>query len=146
MLSLVLNIIWLVFAGIELAIGYAIAGAVMCVTIIGIPFGIQAFKLAAFALLPFGRAVVPNPDSSAIASTIGNVIWLLLAGWWLALAHILFGIVLCITIIGIPMGIACFKMVGMALWPFGRRVVDRAALGSLPPGSFTVGPAPRSSA
>ncbi|MCI0426205.1 MAG: YccF domain-containing protein [Actinobacteria bacterium] len=139
MLRLILNIVWLLLAGIELAVAYAVAGLVMMVTIIGIPFGVQAFKLAGFALWPFGRAVVPNPDSSVVASTIGNLIWVVLAGWWLALAHLLAGVVLCLTIIGIPLGIASFKMVGMALWPFGRRVVDRATLGSLPPGSYTVG-------
>ncbi|MCI0545380.1 MAG: YccF domain-containing protein [Actinobacteria bacterium] len=139
MLRLILNIVWLLLAGIELAVAYALAGLVMMVTIIGIPFGVQAFKLAGFALWPFGRAVVPNPDSSVVASTIGNLIWVVLAGWWLALAHLLAGVVLCLTIIGIPLGIASFKMVGMALWPFGRRVVDRATLGSLPPGSYTVG-------
>jgi uncharacterized membrane protein YccF (DUF307 family) len=139
-LNLILNIVWLVFAGIELAILYALVGALMFITVIGIPLGVQAFKLAGFALFPFGRAVIPNPDSSVVASAIGNVVWLLLAGWWLAVAHIVFGIVLCLTIIGIPMGIACFKMVGMALWPFGRSVVDQSTLNALPAGSYAVNP------
>jgi uncharacterized membrane protein YccF (DUF307 family) len=112
----------------------------MMITIIGIPFGIQAFKLAGFALWPFGRVVVPNPSSSALGATIGNLLWLILAGWWLALAHIVAGIALFITVIGIPLGIASFKMVGLALWPFGRSIVDRSTLDSLPPGSYAVGP------
>jgi uncharacterized membrane protein YccF (DUF307 family) len=139
MLNVILNVIWLVFAGIELAIAYAFAGLLMMITIIGIPFGVQAFKLAGFALWPFGRAVVPNPDASVVGSTIGNAIWVVLAGWWLAIAHITAGIVLFVTIIGIPMGIASFKMVGMALWPFGRVIVDRATLETLPAGSYVVG-------
>jgi uncharacterized membrane protein YccF (DUF307 family) len=141
-LRLILNVVWLVFAGIELAVAYVLAGLIMMITIIGIPFGVQAFKLARFAVWPFGKAVVPNPDASVLASTIGNILWLVLAGWWLALAHIFTGLALCITIIGIPMGIACFKMTGMATWPFGRRVVERSSVPILPPGSYTVGPTP----
>lgn len=139
MLKVILNLIWLVFAGVELAVGYVIGGLVMMVTIVGIPFGIQAFKLAGFALWPFGRAVMPAADSSAVLSGIGNVLWLVLVGWWLAAAHVIFGIALCITIIGIPMGIASFKMTGMALWPFGRTIVDRSTLSELPDQALTVG-------
>lgn len=131
-----LNLIWLVFAGIELAVGYVIGGALMMVTIIGIPFGLQAFKLAGFALWPFGRAVVPT--ESGVFTFLGNTIWLLLAGWWLALAHILIGLFLIITIIGIPLGLASWRMAGLALWPFGRTIVDRSAYGSLPEGAHTV--------
>ena len=141
MLNLVLNVIWLVFAGIELALAYALAGVVMMITIIGIPFGIQAFKLAGFALWPFGRVVIPNHNASVLGSTLGNTLWLILAGWWLALAHILTGIALCFTIIGIPMGIASFKMVGLATWPFGRTVVDSSTITTIPPGSYAVRPA-----
>jgi uncharacterized membrane protein YccF (DUF307 family) len=141
-LNVVLNIIWLIFAGIELAVAYAFAGLIMMITIIGIPFGVQAFKLAGFALWPFGRAVVPNPDASVVGSTIGNILWVILAGWWLAVAHITAGLVLCLTIIGIPMGIASFKMVGMAVWPFGRHVIDLSTLDTLPPGSYSVRSAP----
>ncbi len=140
MLRLILNVIWLVFAGIELAIGYAIGGVVMMITIIGIPFGIQAFKLAGFALWPFGRAVIPEPQASGVLSAIGNVLWVILVGWWLALGHVVFGVVLCLTIIGIPMGIASFKMTRMALWPFGRTIVDRATLDILPDDALIVGP------
>lgn len=138
MLRVILNVIWLVFAGVELALGYIIGGVVMMITIIGIPFGIQAFKLAGFALWPFGRAVVPAPEASGVLSAIGNVLWLILVGWWLAAAHVVFGLVLCFTIIGIPMGIAAFKMTGMALWPFGRTIVDQSALDQLPAEAFTV--------
>lgn len=140
MLRLILNVIWLVFAGIELAIGYAIGGVVMMITIIGIPFGIQAFKLAGFALWPFGRAVIPAPQASGVLSAIGNVLWVILVGWWLALGHVIFGVVLCLTIIGIPMGIASFKMTSMALWPFGRTIVDRETLDILPDDALIVGP------
>jgi uncharacterized membrane protein YccF (DUF307 family) len=139
MFRVILNLIWLVFAGIELAVGYALGGVFMMITIVGIPFGIQAFKLAGFALWPFGRAAIPAPDRSAVLSGIGNVLWVILVGWWLALAHIIFGIILCLTIIGIPMGIASFKMTGLALWPFVRTIVDRSSLEHLPEGTLTVG-------
>lgn len=139
MFRLILNVIWLVFAGVELAIGYVVGGLVMMITIIGIPFGIQAFKLAGFALWPFGRAVVPAPEASGVLAAIGNVLWVVLVGWWLALGHVIFGIVLCLTIIGIPMGIASFRMTSMALWPFGRTIVDRATVDMLPDEALTVG-------
>lgn len=138
MFRVILNLIWLVFAGVELAIGYVLGGLVMMVTIIGIPFGIQAFKLAGFTLWPFGRAVVPDPDKSGVFSGVGNFLWLILVGWWLALAHFIFGILMCLTIIGIPMGVASFKMAGLALVPFGRKIVDRASYGELPEGSHAV--------
>lgn len=131
-----LNLIWLVFAGVELAIGYVIGGLVMMITVVGIPFGLQAFKLAGFTLWPFGRAVVP--DRSGVFTGLGNVLWLILVGWWLAAAHFVFGLLLCFTIIGIPMGLASFRMAGLALWPMGRRIIDRSSIGSLPGGSHTV--------
>lgn len=136
-MSVILNLIWLIVAGIELAIAYVVAGVLLMLTIVGIPFGLQAFKLAGFALWPFGRAVVRTKTPGLIAG-IGNVLWVVLAGWWLALAHILTGIVLCLTLIGIPMGIANFKMTRLALAPFGREVVDRATHDSLPEDAFTV--------
>src|SRR3954447_22668167 len=117
-----LNIIWLVLSGFWLALGYALAGIVMCILIITIPFGVQSFKLAGFSLWPFGRAVVKKPGAGA-ASVVGNVIWLLLAGWWLALAHIITAVPLAITIIGLPLAWANLKLVPMALWPCGREVV-----------------------
>lgn len=120
-----LNILWLVLAGIWLALSYLLAGVILCITIIGIPFGIQAFKLAGYALWPFGRALVPSARKGGL-SVIGNILWFVLAGWWLALEHLFAGILLCITIIGIPLGVGCFKMAGAALVPFGREVVNLA--------------------
>ncbi len=133
---MILNLIWLIFAGVELAVGYVIGGALMMITIIGIPFGLQAFKLAGFTLWPFGRAVVPVESGAFTA--VGNVLWLVLAGWWLAAAHFVFGILLFVTIIGIPMGLASFRMAGLALWPFGRQIVDRSSMRRLPEGAHTV--------
>jgi uncharacterized membrane protein YccF (DUF307 family) len=119
----ILNIIWLILSGFWLFLGYMLAGIVMCILIITIPFGIQAFKLARFALWPFGRTV-EKKDTAGAGSVIGNVIWLLLAGWWLALMHIITGVALAITIIGIPLAVANFKLVPVALWPFGREIVE----------------------
>jgi uncharacterized membrane protein YccF (DUF307 family) len=119
------NVIWLILAGWWLALGYALAGLVMFVLIITIPFGIQAFKMAGFVIWPYGRTVVDDPDADDRRglSAVGNVLWILLAGWELALAHIVAGLVMFITIIGIPFGVASFKMVPLALLPFGRTVV-----------------------
>jgi uncharacterized membrane protein YccF (DUF307 family) len=124
-LSTVGNVLWLLLAGFWMAVGYALAGVVACLTIIGIPFGVQLFKLAGYAFWPFGRMVVRRPGGSAGLSTVGNVIWFLLAGLWLALGHLVSGIALCLTIIGIPLGIASFKMAGLALAPFGRDIAAR---------------------
>ncbi len=136
-MRLILNLIWLVVAGIELAIAYVLAGVILMITIVGIPFGVQAFKLAGFALWPFGRAVIKTKSAGFVAG-LGNVLWVILAGWWLALAHILTGLALCLTIIGIPMGIANFKMTALAFAPFGREVVDRSSLDRVPEDAFTV--------
>jgi uncharacterized membrane protein YccF (DUF307 family) len=138
---IILNLMWLILAGIWMAIGYVIAGLLMCITIIGIPFGVQAFKLAVYALWPFGKTLVPSGHHRAL-SVIGNILWFILAGWWLALGHVITGIVLCITIIGIPLGIASFKMAGAALVPFGKEIVDTDSLRQLPPGAIVVGHAP----
>ncbi|GAA2810155.1 YccF domain-containing protein [Saccharopolyspora taberi] len=118
-----LNIIWLVFGGLFMALGYAVAGVVLAITIVGIPFAIASFRMANFALWPFGRRLVDEPRAGAF-STLGNVLWLLLAGWWLALGHVLTGIAQCVTIIGIPLGIANFKLIPVSLFPLGKRVVD----------------------
>ena len=144
MLTVVLNLIWLVLAGLWLAVTYALSGLALMITIIGIPFGIQAFKLAGFALWPFGRAVVPTPGSSPVLSGVGNLLWVVLIGWWLALLHVVIGVLLCITLIGVPLGMAVFRMTGLALWPFGRTVVDLSAIGTMPPGSYQVNPRPPS--
>lgn len=126
MLRLILNVIWLIFSGLWLFLGYALAGIVMCLLIITIPFGLQAFKLAGFALWPFGRSVVFEPGRSG-ASVVGNVLWVVLAGWWLALLHIGSAIALAATIIGIPLAWADLKLVPVALLPFGSDVVDGQA-------------------
>lgn len=117
-----LNIIWLVLAGFWMALGYLLAALICFILIITIPFGIASLRIAAFALWPFGRTVVRRPTAGA-ASAIGNVIWLVLCGWWLALGHIITGVALCITIIGIPFGIANFKLVPVSLLPLGRDIV-----------------------
>jgi uncharacterized membrane protein YccF (DUF307 family) len=122
-MRLVLNIIWLVLAGFWLALGYVVAAIICFVFIITIPFGIAALRIAAFTLWPFGATVVRRPDAG-VASAIGNVLWVLFCGWWLALAHILTGIVLCATIIGIPLGLACFKLVPVSFWPLGSEIVS----------------------
>ena len=119
----VLYVLWLVLSGLWLAIGYAVAGLVLCVLIITIPFGIAAFRLAAFTLWPFGRAVVRKPDAGA-ASSVGNVIWFVLAGLWMALAHLFTGIVLCVTIIGIPLGLGNFKLIPVSIAPLGKDIVS----------------------
>ncbi len=120
-----LNVIWLILSGLWLALGYAIAGIIMFVLIVTIPFGIQAFKLAGYSLWPFGRTVVKRADAGG-ASVLGNVLWLLLAGWWLALAHLATAFLLAITIIGLPLAMANVKLIPAALWPFGREIVKSA--------------------
>jgi uncharacterized membrane protein YccF (DUF307 family) len=119
----ILNILWLVLCGFWLAVGYVVAGVVMCVLIITIPFGIASFRLAAFTVWPFGRTLVPRPDAGA-GSFVGNVLWFLLAGLWMAIAHVVTGVLLCITVIGIPLGIADFKLAAAALAPLGKDIVS----------------------
>ena len=121
-MRLIGNVLWFVLAGLWLAIAYLFAALVMFILIITIPFALQAVKLAVFALWPFGRTVVQRPDAGA-PSLIGNILWLILAGWWLAIGHLVTGILLCITIIGIPLGLGNFKLIPIALWPFGREIV-----------------------
>jgi uncharacterized membrane protein YccF (DUF307 family) len=121
-MRLLLNIIWFVLAGFWLAIGYALAALVCFILIITIPFGVAALRIGVFALWPFGRTVVRRADAGA-GSTIGNIIWFVLCGWWLALAHVITGVALCLTIIGIPLGLANFKLIPVSLLPLGRDVV-----------------------
>jgi uncharacterized membrane protein YccF (DUF307 family) len=120
---IVLNVIWLVFGGLLMALGYAVAGVVMFILIITIPFGIASFRIALFCLWPFGRTLIRRDDAGA-ASLIGNIIWFVLAGWWLALGHLVTGVLMCLTIIGIPLGLANFKLIPVSLTPFGREIVD----------------------
>jgi uncharacterized membrane protein YccF (DUF307 family) len=117
-----LNLIWLVLAGFWLAIGYAIAGIICCVLIITIPFGIAAFRIAGYTLWPFGRTMVDKPGAGG-GALIGNLIWIIFAGWWLALGHLTTGIALCLTIIGIPLGLANFKLIPISLVPLGKEIV-----------------------
>jgi len=121
-MRVILNIIWFVFGGLWLAIAYVIAGVICFILIITIPFGIAAFRIALFALWPFGRTVVKRADAG-IGSGIGNILWFLLCGWWLTLAHLVTGIVQCLTIIGIPLGLANFKLIPVSLMPLGREIV-----------------------
>ncbi len=111
-----------------MAVGYLIAAVLLAITIIGLPFAKQSLKLGGYALWPFGRALIQSPTRHKGLSVIGNVLWFVLAGWWLALGHVATGIALCLTIIGIPLGIADFKMAGAALVPFGRQVVSAREL------------------
>ena len=122
-MRILLNIIWLVFGGLVMAFGYAIVALVMFILIITIPFGIASARIALFCLWPFGRTLVRRPDAGA-GSLIGNVIWFVLAGWWLALGHLVTGVLMCLTIIGIPLGLANFKLIPVSLLPFGREIVD----------------------
>ncbi|MFA1546681.1 YccF domain-containing protein [Actinomadura chokoriensis] len=117
-----LNIIWLVLAGFWMALSYVAAGIVCCILIITIPFGIAAFRIAGFALWPFGRTTVPK-RGAGVGSLVGNIIWIIVAGWWLALGHLVTGLLLCITIIGIPFGIANFKLIPVSLTPLGVEIV-----------------------
>jgi uncharacterized membrane protein YccF (DUF307 family) len=119
----ILNVIWLIFAGLWLAIGYTIAGIICCILIVTIPFGIASFRIAAYALWPFGRTVVRDPGAGAF-SAIGNVIWLIFAGVWLAIGHVLTSIPLFISVIGIPLGVANLKLIPVSLLPLGARIVD----------------------
>lgn len=122
LVDLVLNIIWLIFCGIWMALGYLLAGLICCVLIVTIPFGVASFRIAGYMLWPFGRRTVVREGSGG-ASAIGNVIWFIFAGWWLAIGHFLTSIPLFISIIGIPFGWANLKMIPISLTPFGRVVV-----------------------
>jgi uncharacterized membrane protein YccF (DUF307 family) len=135
LLSLLLNLLWIVFGGLEMAVGWLIASIVMAITIIGIPWARAAFNIAAYTLLPFGQTAVSRADYLGREDTgtgplgfIGNLIWLVLAGWWLALLHLIMAILFTITIIGIPFAWAHLKLAGIALWPIGKTIVPIDAL------------------
>ena len=117
------NILWLVLAGFWLALGYVVAGALAFVLIVTIPFGIASYRLASFVVWPFGRTTTWR-RSAGIWSLVGNVVWIIFFGWELALIHLIAGALLMVTIIGIPFGIACWKMIPLALLPLGRQVVS----------------------
>ncbi len=122
-MRVLLNVFWLVFGGLVIALGYALAGLICFVLIVTIPFGIASFRMANYALWPFGRELVQRP-SAGVASTIGNVIWLIVAGWWLALGHITAAIAQFVSIIGIPLGLANIKLVPVSLFPLGHEIRD----------------------
>jgi uncharacterized membrane protein YccF (DUF307 family) len=117
------NIIWILFGGFIIALEYFVASLVLIVTIIGIPFGIQTFKLGLLALLPFGSEIREKPQSSGCLTTLMNIIWILFGGIWIALSHFVFGCLFFITIIGIPFGRQHFKLASLALTPFGKEIV-----------------------
>lgn len=122
-MRLLLNIIWFVLAGVWLAIAYTLAALICFILIITIPFGIASLRIALYALWPFGRTVVRR-DDAGLGSGIGNILWLLLCGWWLALGHLITGTLLCLTIIGIPLGLANYKLIPVSLLPLGREIVE----------------------
>jgi len=114
------NIVWLILGGMVIALVYYIVGLLFCLTIIGIPFGFQLFKLGTFSLWPFGTQVIEGKDSIGCTNLFMNILWIILGWWEIALMHIFFGFILCITIIGIPFGMQHFKMAGLSLLPFGK--------------------------
>jgi uncharacterized membrane protein YccF (DUF307 family) len=121
-MRLILNLIWLILCGWWMAILYVLAGIVCFILIITIPFGIAAFRIAGYVIWPFGRSIMWRREAG-VASIIGNIIWIILIGWWLAVGHLTSGIALCLTIIGIPLGLADFKMIPISLVPLGVRIV-----------------------
>lgn len=116
------NLIWLIFGGIFIAIEYVVASLLLMITIVGIPFGIQTLKLASLAIWPFGQEVVQSKQPGGCLSTLMNIIWLFIGGIWIALTHVLFGLLLSVTIIGIPFGRQHFKLASVALSPFGKSI------------------------
>ena len=121
-MRLVLNVLWLVLAGFWMFLVYMLVGVLWCITVVGIPFGVAAFRIGLFALWPFGRTIVKKPGAG-VGSAIGNAIWFILSGIWLAIGHAFTGALLCVTIIGIPLGLANFKMIPISLWPLGKDIV-----------------------
>ncbi|MCH8560803.1 YccF domain-containing protein [Nesterenkonia sp. LB17] len=128
-MSTILNVIWLLFGGLWLALGYFIAGIICCLLIITIPFGLASFRIGAYALWPFGRTIVDrSPRGAGLFTTIGNVIWILVAGIWIAIGHVLTAIPMFISIIGIPLGIANLKLIPVSLMPLGKVIVTSNAV------------------
>ncbi len=130
-LSLLLNLLWIVFGGLWMALGWVVAAVIMAITIIGLPWARAAFNIASYTLLPFGRKAVSRAEQlgshdvgTGPFGLIGNIVWLVLAGWWLALGHLLTAILLAVTVIGIPFAWAHLKLAGIALWPIGKMIVD----------------------
>jgi uncharacterized membrane protein YccF (DUF307 family) len=130
-LSFLLNLLWIVFGGLWMALAWVVAAVIMAITIIGLPWARAAFNIASYTLLPFGRRAVSRAEhlgthdiGTGPFGLLGNIVWLVLAGWWLALGHLLTAILLAMTIIGIPFAWAHFKLAGIALWPIGKMIVD----------------------
>jgi uncharacterized membrane protein YccF (DUF307 family) len=123
-MNLIGNIIWIIFGGLLVCIEYIVAGLVLCVTIVGIPFGIQCFKIAMLSLFPFGREVRDVPGDAGCLTTIFNIIWILVGGIWIALTHLIFGVLLAITIIGLPFARQHFKLMSLSFSPFGKEIVE----------------------
>ena len=137
-LSTLLNLLWMLFGGIHMALGWLIAALVMAVTVIGLPFAAAAFRLAHYTLAPFGRTAVSRDDAGlspsaigGVAGTVANVLWFVLAGWWLALGHLVTALVLALTLIGIPFAWAHVKLAGLAVWPLGKVVIADGELDTI---------------
>ena len=136
MMAFLLNVLWIVFGGLWMAVAWGVAGVIMAVTIIGIPWTRAAFNIAVYTLLPFGQKAVSRAEFTGIHDVgtgtlgfVGNLVWLLLAGWWLALGHLVIALFLAITIIGLPFAWAHLKLSGIALWPIGKMIVPADATG-----------------
>jgi uncharacterized membrane protein YccF (DUF307 family) len=130
-LSLLLNILWIVFGGLYMAVGWLIAAVIMAITIVGIPWARAAFNIASYTMMPFGRKAVSRAEhlgthdvGTGPFGLLGNIIWLVLAGWWLALGHLITAVVLAVTIVGIPFAWVHLKLAGISLWPIGKMIVD----------------------
>lgn len=121
-MNLLLNILWIILGGLLVCLEYIVGSVLLMITIIGIPFGLQSLKLALLALCPFGQRVVSIPSDGGCLSVLMNILWIFCGGIWIALTHLAFGVLLCITVIGIPFGMQHFKLAGLALTPFGKTV------------------------
>lgn len=121
-MNLLLNILWIILGGLLVCLEYIVGSVLLMITIIGIPFGLQSLKLALLALCPFGQRVVNTPSDGGCLSVLMNILWIFCGGIWIALTHLAFGVLLCITVIGIPFGMQHFKLAGLALTPFGKTV------------------------
>jgi len=118
------NLIWIIFGGLMAALGYFLGGIVLCITVIGIPWGLQCFKLAGLVLWPFGKKVISDSDNVGCLNILFNLVWILCGGLYTAIVHIVMGAILCISIIGIPWGKQHFKLIEISLIPFGKRIID----------------------
>jgi uncharacterized membrane protein YccF (DUF307 family) len=122
-MNLLGNIVWLIFGGLVVFVEYIVAGLILCLTIVGIPFGMQCFKIGLLSLAPFGREIRDSPTDKGCLSTVFNIIWIVVGGIWIALTHLFFGILLAITIIGLPFARQHFKLMSLSFTPFGKEIV-----------------------